>query len=60
MINPNNSNCKKCSEHLKTCSQTKEPYFNTYPFFNEENKYLWEFKERRYVMNWKPQLNSYK
>ena len=37
----------------------KEPYFNIYPFLNEENKYLREFKERRYIMNWDPQLNSY-
>ena len=26
----------------------KEPYFNIYPFLYEENKYLREFKERRY------------
>ena len=59
VIHPNNSNCKKCSEHLRTCSKMKEPYFNIYPFLNEENKYLREFKERRYIMNWDPQLNSY-
>ena len=29
-------------------------------FLFEENKYLREFKERRYIMNWEPQLNSYK
>ena len=44
----NNSNCKKCWEHLRTCSKMKEPYFNIYPFLYEENKYLREFKERRY------------
>ena len=59
VIHPNNSNCKKCSENLRTCSKMKEPYFNIYPFLNEENKYLREFKERRYIMNWDPQLNSY-
>ena len=37
----------------------KEPYFNIYPFLFEESKYLREFKERQYIMNWKPQLNSY-
>ena len=58
-IHPNNSNCKKCSEHVRTCSKMKEPYFNIYPFLYEENKYLLEFKERRYIMNWEPQLNSY-
>ena len=56
---PNNSNCKKCSEHLRTCSKMKEPYFNIYPFLYEENKYLPEIKERRYIMNWEPQLSSY-
>ena len=40
VIHPNNSNCKKCSEHLRTCSKMKEPYFNIYPFLYEENKYL--------------------
>ena len=28
VIHPNNNNCKKCSEHLKTCSKIKESYFN--------------------------------
>ena len=37
----------------------KEPYFNIYPFLYEENKYLQESKERRYIMNWESQLNSY-
>ena len=59
VIHPNNSECKKCSEHLRTYSKMKEPYFNMYPFLYEENKYLQELKERRYTMNWEPQLNSY-
>ena len=58
VIHPNNSNCKKCAEHLRTCSKMKEPYFNIYAFLNEENRYLLEFKERRYKINWEPQLNS--
>ena len=33
VIHPNNSNCKKCSEHFKTCSKIKEPYFNIYCVF---------------------------
>ena len=33
VIHPNNSNCKKYSEHLRTCSKIKKPYFNIYPFF---------------------------
>ena len=59
VIHPNNSNCKKFSKHLRTCSKIKEPYFNIYPFLYEENNYLREFKERRYIMNWQQQLNSY-
>ena len=47
VIHPNNSNCKKCSEHLRTCSKMKEPYFNIYPFLYEENKPPQNFKERR-------------
>ena len=34
VIHPNNSNCKKCSEHLVTCSKMKEPYFNIYQLEN--------------------------
>ena len=59
VIHPNKRNCKKCSEHLRTCSKMKETYFNIYPFLYEQNKYLREFKERRYIMNWERQLNSY-
>ena len=59
LIHPSNSNCKKCWQHLRACSKVKEPYFNIYPFFYEENKYLREFKERRCIMNWESQLNSH-
>ena len=59
VIHPNNSNCKKYAEYLRTCSKLKEPYFNIYPFLYEENKYLREFEERRYMMNWEPHLYSY-
>ena len=36
----------------------KETYFNIYSFPYEQKKYLQEIKERRYIMNWEPQLNS--
>ena len=58
VIHPNNSNCKKCSEHLRTCSKMEELHFNIYPCLYEESKYLRELKKRRYIMNWEPQLNS--
>ena len=51
VIHPNNSNCKKCSDHLSTRSKMKDPYFNIYLFLHEVNKYLRELKERRYVMS---------
>ena len=57
IIHPNHTNCKKCSEHLRTCSKIKEQYFNIYQFSYVENKYLLEFKERYYLMNWEPELN---
>ena len=37
----------------------KETYFNIYPFLYEQDKYLREFEERHYVMNWVSQLNFY-
>ena len=59
VIHPNYSNCKKSSEHLRTCSKMTEPCFNMYPFCYKESKYLRDFRERHYIMNWKPQLKSY-
>ena len=32
----------------------KEPNHNVYPFLYKENKYLREFEEGRYIMNWEP------
>ena len=51
--------CKKCSEHLRDCSRMKEPFFRSYPFLYENKKELREFKEKRFIMTWKPQLNTY-
>ena len=59
VIHPNNSNCKNCSEHLRSCSKMKELYFNIYQFLYEQDKFLREFKERRYTLNWEPHLNYY-
>ena len=52
VIHPNNSNCKICSERLRTCSKMKEPYFNIYLSLYEENNIL------NYIMDLEPQLNS--
>ena len=54
-----NTFCKTCSEHLRHCSRMKEPFFRIYPFLYENKKELREFKEKRFIMRWKPQLNHY-
>ena len=59
VFHPQNSFCKKCSEHLRDCSKMKEPFFRIYPFLYENKKELREFKEKRFIMRWKPQLNTY-
>ena len=53
-----NSFCKKCSEHLRDCSRMKEPFFRICPFLYENKKELREFKKKRLIMRWKPQLNT--
>ena len=47
------------SEHLRDCSRMKEPFLRTYPFLYEKKKELREFKEKRYIMRWKTELNTY-
>ena len=59
VFHPQNSFCKKCSEHLRDCSRMKEPCFRIYLFLNENKKELSEFKEKHFNMKWKPQLNTY-
>ena len=36
VFHPQNSFCKKCSEHLRDCSRMKEPFLTTYPFSYEK------------------------
>ena len=56
---PNNSNCKKCTNHLRKCSKLEEPYFQFFPFFYAETPGLRHFMETRFRLRWKPVLNSY-
>ena len=56
---PENSNCKKCTNHLRTCSNMEEPFFNFYPFFYVEDPGLRHFMESRFILRWKPPLNTY-
>ena len=55
---PANSNCKKCSEHLRRCSSLQEPYFHIYPFYYVDDPSLRHFMEKRFILRWKPSLNS--
>ena len=55
---PVNSNCRKCAEHVRKCSLLKEPYFRLYPFYYVDDPPLRHFMERRFILRWKPTLNS--
>ena len=59
VFHPQNSFCKKCSERLRNCRRMKEPFFRIYPFLYENEKELCVFKEKRFIMRWKPQFNTY-
>ena len=54
IFHPQNSFCKKCSEHSLNCSRMKEPFFRIYPFLYENKKELRDFKEKCFFMRWKP------
>ena len=56
---PTNSNCRKCAEHIRECSGLREPYFSYYPFFYVDDPALRHFMEKRFILKWKPTLNSY-
>ena len=56
---PENSKCKKCTNHLRNCSKMKEPFFKFYPFYYAEEPGLQHFMETRFRLRWKPELNSY-
>ena len=58
--NPKNSNCKKCSSHLREVSNLEEPYFSIYPFFYVPEPHLLAFMEHRFIQRFKPTLNGYK
>ena len=38
VFHPQNSFCKKCSEHLRNCSRMKYSFFRIYPFLYEKKK----------------------
>jgi hypothetical protein len=55
---PHNSNCKTCANHLRVCSQLIEPYFTIYPFFYEDDPHTRHHLERRFIQQFKPDLNG--
>ena len=57
--NLHNSTCRICSEHLRDCNQA-EPHFEIFPFYYKTNTGLREYKEKRYILRWKPSLNLHK
>ena len=56
---PHNSKCRKCTDHLRDCSEMKEPFFHFYPFFYVDDPSLCHFSETRFRIRWKPTLNTY-
>ena len=54
--NSHNSTCRICSEHLRDCNQT-EAYFQVLLLYYETNTALREYKEKQYILRWKPPLN---
>ena len=55
---PENSTCKRCTNHLRDCSKLVEPYFVFYPFFYVDNPGLRHYMERRFINSFKPTLNG--
>ena len=53
---PQNSTCRECAEHLRDCAKI-EPFFQIYPFYHEKDYYLTDYKEKRFIIKWKPPLN---
>ena len=53
---PHNSTSRICSENLRDSNQAK-PYFQIFPFYYETKTTLREYKEKRYILRWKPPLN---
>ena len=49
---------KKCSEHLRHFSRIKKNLSRIYPFLYENKQELHKFKEKRFIMRWKQQLNT--
>ena len=51
--------CKKCSKHSDDLSRMKDSFFRIYPFLYKNKAELPKFKEKRFIMKWKRQFNTY-
>lgn len=56
--NPQNSNCKECTNHLRECNiNSEEPFFSIYPIYYEDDSNKRQFLELRFIKKFKPPLN---
>ena len=53
---PQNSTCRECAELLRDCKKI-ESFFQIYPFYHEKDHDLRDYKEKRFIIKWKPPLN---
>ena len=53
---PQNSTCRECAEDLKDCAKI-EPRFQIYPFYHEKDHHLRDYKEKQFIIKWKPPVN---
>ena len=60
IFHPENSMCKRCAEHIRDCTKMTEPFFEIFPFYHNEDNYFRNFKEKRFILKWKPSLNCNK
>ena len=53
---PENSTCSECADHLRDCAKI-ERFFQIHPFYHEKDHYLRDYKEKGFIIKWKPLLN---
>ena len=58
IFHPENSFCKKCSNHLRNHSNFVVPFFQIYPIYYEDNTAKRRFIVKRFVLRYKPPLNT--
>ena len=55
---PENSYCRKLSNHLRECSKCCPPYFKIYPIYYEDCESKRRYLEKIFIRKYKPPLNS--